>query len=100
MENMIKIWRIKMNLNLTDKDKNKINIGDIVKDENLEDNNLRYYLYDKGMLYRYDEYGEIDEKGFFNIKVDGGLTLVNTDVRIWTKLGNAQETYTKLFKSK
>jgi hypothetical protein len=84
-------------LNLFDSEGNEINTEDIVKHENKLTDNIYYYLCGKKMLYRYDENGMFNSDSFNNIKIDKGVTLVNDEVHIWTRMGTESDVYDEIF---
>lgn len=87
----------KIMFNLIDKTGNDINIGDIIKNENLRTEKVIYYLCGESMLYKYDGRGSFSQDSLGNIKLDDGVALVNNEVHMWTKIGKELEVFDEIF---
>jgi hypothetical protein len=83
--------------NLFDYEGNEINTEDIIQYKQLITGKTYYYLCGKKMLYRYDENGSFNTHSFDNIKIDQGLTLVNDETSVWTRIGTESEVYDEIF---
>lgn len=85
-------------VNLIEKAGSTINIEDIIKHDNLKTKEVTYYLCGESMLYKYDGRGLFSQDSLGNIKLDGGVSLVNNEMHTWTKIGNESEVFDEIFK--
>jgi hypothetical protein len=80
----------------------EIAFNQIVKHENFETGEINYFYVDKSnfnymWLVHYDDNGNINKDGLFNIKVDTGINLINDKTSKWTILGTKEEVYDDIF---
>lgn len=79
-----------------------IELNQIVKHENLTNNEVSYFEVQKrevGYLWlmKYNSKGNTEEYNFDNIKIDSGVELINDDKSRWIVLGTKEEIYDKIF---
>jgi hypothetical protein len=83
---------------LIDNAGNDINIGDIIKNENLRTKKVVYYLCGESMLYKYDGRCIFSHDSLGNIKLDDSVTFANNEIHMWTRIGKESEVFDEIFK--